>query len=92
MHIYIRNDIAHNRTDQDSDLYLEAVLVDIHLPTTKSILVGTVYSTPHQEQCYDLEDNLEDTLTNSPKYCSEETYIMGNLNTDVSKDSCHIKK
>ena len=78
--IYIRNNIAYSRqTDLDNDL--EAVFVDILLPKTKSILVGTVDRPPHQEQFY---DDLEETLTNSPKYCSQETYVMGDLNTDVS--------
>ena len=78
--LYIRNDIAFNRRDDLQDSELEFIAVDILLPKTKPILVAATYRPPKDSKFY---NRLEDVLLNSPHYNQQETFFLGDFNTDI---------
>lgn len=60
---------------------IEAVLVAILLPNSKSILIGNLYRPPDQSHFYAL---LEGVLNDFGKPHGTEIIICGDLNTDMS--------
>ena len=76
--VYLKNDIAYNRQDDLSDQGLEFLSLDILLPLTKPIVLGVF----HTGQDYTYYTKLEDMFLNPPSYTQQETYILGDFNTD----------
>ena len=80
--LYIRDNVAFKRrTDLDSK-NIEGVFANIILPKTKPILVGCVYRPPKFGKFY---NSLEDLFMNSPLVHSQESYILGDFNTNYIK-------
>ena len=63
---------------------IELLGIDILLPKTKPILVVNCYRPP---TCNDFFEKLETCITSSPQYYQQETYLLGDFNTDVSCSS-----
>lgn len=81
--MFVRNDIDFTvKTDWDKDI--EVLLLDIHLPKTKPLLVGVCYRPSDQSTFY---KRLENTL-NSCGVAKRECILMGDFNTDVSSKDC----
>ena len=73
--VYIRNDFAFSvRSDlqMDND---EILFVELLVPKTKPIIIGTVYRSPKQN---DFLNNFEEIFTNLRSDC--ETLLLGDLN------------
>jgi len=85
--MYIRNNIAFNRrTDLESPV-TEFIAIDILLPKTKPILVGVCCRPPKDSVFY---QNIEEQFSLSPNYMQQETYLLGNFNTNVSCPSTNV--
>lgn len=86
--MYIRSDLAFNpRTDLEHE-DLEAIWIELLLPKTKPIIIGTCYRPPKQSDFYKL---LKNSISNCNRISDLEIYILGDMNTDVSsknKRSC----
>ncbi|KAK6186770.1 hypothetical protein SNE40_006046 [Patella caerulea] len=82
--IYIKVIIAFNpRTDLQSDS-LETIRAELLLPKTKPILIGCCYRPPTQNNFYDI---LEQTCMKNSRFSNLETYILGDFNTDLSRNT-----
>jgi len=87
--LYIRNNIAYNRRDDLMGIN-EFCAVDLLLPKSKPILVGVAY---RPQSDYNFYNDIEDTFLASPNFIQQETYIMGDFNTDVAaKKNNSLKK
>jgi len=88
--IYIRDNLVFNRRSELESDNLEFLAIDILLPKTKPILIGACYRPPKSNDFY---KKLEDQLSNSPHFVHQETYLLGDFNTDVSskKNNCLVK-
>ena len=85
--IYIRSDIAFNtRSDLINDS-IEAIWVDILLPKTKPILVGSIYRPPNDNNfTEELDETFKKIDTN------QETYILGDINICTKNKSSALYK
>lgn len=80
--VFVRSDLMFNiRNDLDS-ASIEVVWMDILLPKSKPILVGSLYRPPDQRDFYEL---LEGVLNDCLKHHDSEVIICGDLNTDMLK-------
>ena len=77
--IFITNDIAFNRRDDLCNDDIEFLAVDILLPKSKPILVSVPYRPPKEKHFY---EKLEDLFVKSPVFTQQESYILGDFNTD----------
>lgn len=78
--LYIKNNLAYNkRTDLISN-DIELIAIDLLLPKTKPILIAACYRPPKDSKFY---GNLENLLAESPLYMQQETYLLGDFNTNV---------
>ena len=83
--IYIRSDIVFNlRTDLINES-LEAVWVDILLPKTKPILVGSIYRPPNQNGFIEELDSVLKQIEGS-----QETYLLGDINICTKKQTVYL--
>lgn len=85
---YVKDGISFK---QNTDLYVsdvEALWIEINLPKTKPIIVGTVYRAP---SC--TVDYLEkvDSIFQKCNSIYDDIYILGDFNLDISK-KCNIRK
>ena len=84
--VYIRSDIAYNRRMDLHQDHLETLWIDILLPKSKPILVGTCYRTEDKNSFFsDLETCYEGSS-------DSETIILGDFNADVRKPQESIVK
>ena len=87
--IYIRENLAFTRRpDVESD-DLEFLAVDLLLPKTKPILIGTCYRPPKDKDYF---SKLEKNILNSPTYMQQESYILGDFNTNVEGKYSSLNK
>ena len=85
--VYIRNDFAFSvRSDLQTDND-EILFVELLLPKTKPIIIGTVYRPPKQN---DFLNNFEEILTNLRSDC--ETMLLGDFNICILQKSNSIFK
>ena len=73
--MYIRSDLAFNIRTDLNNLNMEDIWIEILLPKTKPIFVGTCYRAPRNNS---LTDCLESTLSKIEPEC--ETIILGDFN------------
>ena len=73
--MYIRQDLAYNIRTDLNNVNMEDIWIEILLPKTKPIYVGTCYRAPHNNS---LTDCLESTLSKIEPEC--ETIILGDFN------------
>ena len=78
---YISDKLAYNDKPNLLDNHIEAIFVDILLPKTKPILVGTCYRPPNDNNFY---SNLETMLLQNVNFHEQEIFILGDFNTDVN--------
>ena len=78
--LYIRNNLAYNKRSDLSSEDIEFLAIDLLLPKTKPILVGACYRPPKDNNFY---INLDNLLAGSPQYMQQETYLLGDFNTNV---------
>ena len=82
--MYIRSDVAFDpRLDLARD-DLEAIWVNILLPKSRPILMGTCYRPPDKSNFYDA---LEDMFSNANILIGMEIIVHGDFNTNVSKSA-----
>ena len=79
---YVRNDISFKHNSDLNDNDIEALWVEINLPKTKPILVGTVYRPP--SACVDYVDRL-DSIFQECNSLYDDVYILGDFNLDTCK-------
>ena len=85
--VYIRNDFAFSvRSDLQTDND-EILFVELLLPKTKPIIIGTVYRPPKQNEFL---NNFEEILTNLRSDC--ETILLGDFNICILQKSNSIFK
>ena len=77
---YVRNDLSSTRRKDMESNNLETIWIQISLPKTKPILVGTGYRPPKQS---DFFDHLEDCLLNCDRLGDSECYFLGDMNVNV---------
>ena len=73
--MYIRSDLAYNHRDDLQNDNLEDLWVELLLPKTKPIYVGTCYRAPHNNN---LKESLELSLMKLKDDC--DTFILGDFN------------
>lgn len=82
--IYIRSDLPFNiREDLHHD-EIEAIWVDIFLPRSKPLLIGTVYRPERPLHVTNFVENFEQVLAKINH--SHEVYILGDFNVDLVKN------
>jgi hypothetical protein len=86
--LYIKNTIAYNRRDDLLSKELEFLAVDLLLPKTKPILLGAGYRPPTD---YGYFSKLEEVLINSPSFIQQETFLLGDFNTDIKAKKNNLK-
>ena len=85
--IYIREDLAFNPRIDLQNINLEDVWVEILLPRTKPIVIGTCYKAPDNNN---LTESLENTLNLvNPE---SEIYVLGDFNICLLKDNSNYRK
>ena len=88
--LYIRENLAFNERPDLKHKKLETIFADILLPKTKPILIGCVYRPPKFSQFY---NNLEESLMSSSSLDSQESYILGDFNTNyVAENKSSLMK
>ena len=71
---FVRNDIDFTvRTDWDEDI--EVLLLDIHLPKTKPLLVGVCYRPPDQSVFYESLENVMNICGMAKSLCIFDGYV-----------------
>ena len=82
---YIRNDLSYNIISVFPS-EIESGFFEILLPNSKPITVGTIYRPPNQSNFLEvLNENLNKTDS-----ISNETYILGNFNINLSLNDSYI--
>ena len=88
--IYIHNTLAFNVRHDLNHVKLETVWVEILLPKSKPLLLGTCYRPPSQGDFYCI---LQEFLSNHENFGICETILMGDFNTDMlTKSSNTLSK
>ena len=83
--IFVRNDFSFNCISEMSHSDVEAIWIELLIPKSKPILCGCLYRPPTQSNFYDL---LENMCLSSPFFMDRECILLGDFNTDVSKNVC----
>ena len=81
---YVKNSISCKSTNRFDDELVEAMWIEINLPQTKPILLGTVYRAPDSKADY------LSRLDNVFQECSnqyDDVVILGDFNVDINKSS-----
>ena len=78
---YVKNTICYNQREHFSNEF-ENIFFDILLPNTKPILVGNIYRPPDQ---LGFLEKLSNAILNAQNFDSQEVYILGDFNIDLSK-------
>ena len=78
--VFVRNEVAFNERLGLAHDELEAVWLNIFLPKTKPIFVGTLYRPPDQHNFY---NKLHDCCSNCDYYVASESILIGDFNTNV---------
>ena len=81
---HIKDGVAFNPNKHFLDSDIEAMWIEINLPKTKPILIGTVYRPPSSH--VDYVDKL-DTIFHECNSTYDDVYILGDFNLDVAKTS-----
>ena len=81
--LYIRNDLSFNIRNDLQTMSIESVWIDILLPKTRPILVGSVYRPPNQQ---DFLDEFEQQLKRID--IDQECYILGDFNICTKNNRC----
>ena len=84
---YIRNDLASNIRTDISDHTDEFLWIELLLPKTKPIIVGTCYRPPNQSN---FTDRFEESLFNLRS--DSETIILGDFNICLFKKASSLYK
>ena len=79
--MYIRSDLSYNPREDLQNENLEDLWVDLLLPYTKPILIGTCYRAPKNSK---LTESLENTVTRLQADC--DTVILGDFNYCLIKN------
>ena len=79
--MYVRSDLAYNPREDLQNENLEDIWLEILLPKTKPILIGTCYRAPKNSN---LKESLENTITKLPVDC--DTIILGDFNYCLLKN------
>ena len=85
--IYIREELAFNPRNDLQNINLEDLWVEILIPRTKPIIIGTCYKSPDNNN---LTECLENTLNLINPEC--EIYVLGDFNICLLKDKSDYKK
>ncbi len=85
---YVKDGISHKIVSKYDDDLVEALWVEINLPQTKPILLGTIYRTPSSR--VDYESKL-DLIFQEVTTDYDDVVILGDFNLDIAK-ACNSKK
>ena len=88
--MFIHKELAFNPRDDMNNNSYESIWIELLLPKTRPIIVGTCYRPPKENDFY---SSLEETCYKSAKFMDSEVYILGDFNTNVackSKSSLQI--
>ena len=80
--MYIRTDLAFNQRNDISDDQLEMLWIELLLPHTRPILISIRYRLQTTKKLYDI---LENVCTQEDRVLELECFLLGDLNSDVSK-------
>lgn len=86
--IYLRSDICFKPREDLHDEQIEAIWINV-LPKTKPILVGVCYRPPDQTNFYEL---LDDVCSKCLDFLNSEIILLGDFNTDVTRDELSMTK
>ena len=84
---YIKNGISYKQINNFDDDLIEALWVELNLPQTKPILLGTVYRPPDSKAAY---LSRIDSLFQECSNLYDDVIILGDFNSDINK-SCNLK-
>ena len=87
--MFIHKDLSFNVRNDLEHKHLESIWVDLILPKSKPILIGTCYRPPDQRDFYSFLQESCDTIS-----IEQECIVLGDFNTDVSSKSVknHLMK
>ena len=73
--IYVRDDLSYNARPDIQDEQIEGIWIDLLLPKTRPILIGSLYRPPKQNDFLDRFENMTKQVN-----FTQETYIFGDIN------------
>ena len=85
---YVKDSLSFKQISDIHDDEVESIFVEINLPNTKPVAVGTVYRPP--DSTVDYVDKI-DVLFQKCNSVYDDVYILGDFNLDINKD-CNSKK
>ena len=85
---YVKENLSFKQISDIHDDEVESIFVEINLPNTKPVAVGTVYRPP--DSTVDYVDKI-DVLFQKCNSIYDDVYILGDFNLDINK-VCNLKK
>ena len=85
---YIKENLSFKQNTDIHDDEVESIFIEINLPNTKPVVVGTVYRPP--DSTVDIIDKI-DVLFQKCNSIYDDVYILGDFNLDINKN-CSSKK
>ena len=85
---YVKENLSFKQISDIHDDEVESIFVEINLPNTKPVAVGTVYHPP--DSTVDYVDKI-DVLFQKCNSIYDDVYILGDFNLDINK-VCNLKR
>ena len=84
---YIKKERHYNVRSPTCPSNLENIFLDLHLPNSKSILIGILYRPPDQSGYLDM---LSSAIADMEDFDNREVYFLGDLNFNLLNNSKYI--